>query len=424
MRDDVGAVTVCQHDHVGRPPRRGRCHLLQVRQRAYPHRTRAGPGREPPGEQNLPVRRDHDSGAARQGLAGADGQRLGGALIGTQPAGLAGSISPGHIPRIRPVSRRIRHRDRGGHHQAGCGRTRLQGAQRGVQLQPAEPQKRKRDHRLACHGPITAGGQRAGQYQGIIRIAAWRPRPSGRGGNAAGRWHVAFAVIPGPIPAPGTGEVAGIDRGVVVSAALSTGDLLHAPGLTARERTRLRRMQRRLARAERGSNRRGRLKHAMARLRARETDRRKDWAEKISTGIARRFDVIRVEDLQITNMTRSARGTRGDPGRNVAQKAGLNRGILRSGWGLLVRRLQDKAPDRVEKVKPHYTSQRCSACGQVDRDSRESQAVFRCTACGYACNADVNAAKNIAAGHAVTARGGDGVARPVNREPQLLLPSA
>ena len=46
--------------------------------------------------------------------------------------------------------------------------------------------------------------------------------------------------------------------------------------------------------------------------------------------------------------------------------------------------------------------------------------VFRCTACGYACNADVNAARNIAAGHAVTARGGDGVARPVNREPQLL----
>ena len=242
--------------------------------------------------------------------------------------------------------------------------------------------------------------------------------------DRAGRWHVAFAVIPDPVPAPGNGQVVGIDRGVAVAAALSTGELLHCPGLTARERTRLRRLQRTLARAQRGSKRRGRVRHAMARLRARETDRRKDWAEKASTGIVRRFDVIRVEDLQITNMTRSARGTRGDPGRNVAQKAGLNRGILRSGWGLLVRRLEDKAPGRVEKVKPHYTSQRCSACGQVDRDSRESQAVFRCTACGYACNADVNAAMNIAAGHAVTARGGDGVARPVNREPQLLLQSA
>jgi putative transposase len=242
--------------------------------------------------------------------------------------------------------------------------------------------------------------------------------------DRAGRWHVAFAVIPAPVPAPVNGQTVGIDRGVAVSAALSTGEMLHAPALTGRERTRLRRLQRTLARARRGSNRRGQVKHAIARLRARETDRRKDWAEKISTDLARRFDVIRVEDLQITNMTRSAKGTRENPGRNVRAKAGLNRGILGSGWGLLVRRLADKAPGRVEKIKPHFTSQRCSACGQVDRDSRESQAVFRCTACGFACNADVNAAINIAAGHAVTARGGDGVTRPANREPHLLLQSA
>ena len=239
--------------------------------------------------------------------------------------------------------------------------------------------------------------------------------------DRVGRWHVAFAMIPAPVPAPGNGQVVGIDRGVAVSAALSTGEMLHCLALIARERTRLRRLQRKLARARRGSNRRGRVKHAIARLRAREADRRKDWAEKVSTDIARRFDQIRVEDLKIGNMTRSAKGTRENPGRNVRQKAGLNRGILASGWGLLVRRLEEKAPGRVEKIKPHYTSQRCSACGEVDRGSRESQAVFRCTACGFAGNADVNAAINIAAGHAVTARGGDGVTRPVNREPQLLL---
>jgi putative transposase len=241
--------------------------------------------------------------------------------------------------------------------------------------------------------------------------------------DRAGRWHVAFAVIPAPVPAPGNGQVVGIDRGVAVAAALSTGQLLHAPALTTRERTRLRRLQRTLARAKRGSNRRGRVKQAIARLRARESDRRKDWAEKTSTGIARRFDLIRVEDLKITDMTRSAKGTRENPGKNVRQKAGLNRAILRSGWGLLVRRLEEKAPGRVETIKPALTSQRCSACGQVDRASRESQAVFRCTACGFAGHADVNAARNIAAGHAVTARGGDGVARPVNREPHLLLQS-
>ena len=238
--------------------------------------------------------------------------------------------------------------------------------------------------------------------------------------DRAGRWHVAFAVIPPPVPAPGNGQAVGIDRGVAVAAALSTGELLRVPGLTGRKRARMRRLERRLARAQRGSQRRGRVRLALARLKARETDRRRDWVEKASTDIARRFDLIRVEDLQIPNMTRSAKGTRENPGRNVRQKAGLNRGILRSGWGLLTRRLQDKAPGRVEKINPAFTSQRCSACGQVDPKSRESQAVFWCTACGYACHADVNAARNIAAGHAVTARGGCRSAGPVNREPQLL----
>jgi len=242
--------------------------------------------------------------------------------------------------------------------------------------------------------------------------------------DRAGRWHIAFAVIPEPIAAPGNGQTVGIDRGVVVSAALSTGELLTAPGLSARRNKRLRRLQRRLARAKRGSNRRAGVKLTVARLRAREADARKDWAEKASTDIARRFDMIRVEDLRIRSMTLSAKGTAGAPGQNVRQKAGLNREILRSGWGLLARRLEDKAPGRVEKIRPAFTSQRCSACGHVDAESRESQARFVCTACGFADHADVNAARNIAAGHAMTARGGDGVARPVNREPQLLLQSA
>jgi IS605 OrfB family transposase len=153
-------------------------------------------------------------------------------------------------------------------------------------------------------------------------------------------------------------------------------------------------------------------------------DRRNDWAEKASTDIARRFDQIKVEDLKIKNMTSSARGTQSHPGRNVAAKTGLNREILRSGWGRLVRRLADKAPGRVEKINPAYTSQTCSGCGHRASESRESQSRFRCRACGLTVHADVNAARNIAAGHAVTARGGDGVARPVNREPQLLLRSA
>jgi putative transposase len=242
--------------------------------------------------------------------------------------------------------------------------------------------------------------------------------------DRAGRWHVTFAAIPDPIPAPGNGEVVGIDRGVARSAALSTGEMLTAPRLSPNRQRRLLRLQRGLARAKRGSNRRGRVKLAIARLKAREADRRKDWAEKVSTDIARRFDVIRVEDLKIGYMTRSAKGTIAAPGRNVRQKAGLNRAILRSGWGLLVGRLEDKAPGRVEKIRATYTSQRCSACGHVAAESRKSQAIFACVACNFTLNADVNAAINIAAGHAVTARGGFRDAGPVNRELQLLLHQA
>jgi putative transposase len=248
--------------------------------------------------------------------------------------------------------------------------------------------------------------------------------------DRAGRWHIAFAAIPKPIPEPGTGEVVGIDRGVVASATLSTGQMLLVPRLSPKRQRRLRRLQRRLAPACRGLNRRARVKLAVARLRARETDARKDWAEKTSTDLARRFDLIRVEDLRIVGMTRSARGTVENPGRNVRAIAGLNREIMRSGWGLLVRRLEEKAPGRVEKINPAHTSQRCSACGHIAAESRKSQALFACVACNFACNADVNAARNIAAGHPthlpipLHLRGGDGVSRPVNREPQLLLQSA
>ena len=173
--------------------------------------------------------------------------------------------------------------------------------------------------------------------------------------DRAGRWHVAFAVVPEPIPVPGNGEIVGVDRGVAVSAALSTGKLLSCPGLSEGEQRRLRMLQRRLARAQRGSNRRARVKNAIAKLKAKTVDRRKDW---------------------------------------------------------------------VEKVKAAFTSQTCSVCGYCASDNRESQAVFRCVARGHQVNADVNAARNIAAGRAVNARGGDRVAGPANREPQLVPPSA
>lgn len=257
---------------------------------------------------------------------------------------------------------------------------------------------------------------------GWVRFRRSRPSPEAVSyritRDRAGRWHVGFAVVPLPIPAPDNGTVVGVDRGVKAAVALSTGELSSPDGLRFKEAERLRRLQQRLARCQRGSNRRTRVKRQIAVLKARETDRRKDWVEKTSTRLAREVDLIRVEDLNIRGMTRSARGTLEQPGQNVAQKTGLNRGILAAGWGQLVTRLQHKANGRVEKIPAAYTSQTCSVCGAVDAKARESQAVYACRSCRTTLHADVNAARNIAAGRAVTARGDLDTSRSTKREPQ------
>ena len=280
---------------------------------------------------------------------------------------------------------------------------------------------------------------------GWVRFRLSKPVPIGVHSyrinrDACGRWHVAFAVLPDPISAPGNDQVVGVDRGVAVSAALSTGELLKVPGLTEGESRRLELLRRKLGRAKRGSGRRGRVKTAIAKLMARAKSRRTDWIEQTSIRLARGFDVIGVEDLDIKAMTRAPK-PKPDPDRAGAfapnrarAKAAMNAGILSNAWGGLVARLEHKAPGRVIKVRAAYTSQTCNACGHVAPENRESQAVFACVACGHQANADLNAAINIAhlarqatgtaAGRAVAARGGPGLLEPTNREPQRTrLPS-
>ncbi len=234
--------------------------------------------------------------------------------------------------------------------------------------------------------------------------------------DSAGRWHVAFAQIPTPIPSPGTGEVVGVDRGVIHVATVSDGTFYDyaRPDLDAN----VKHAQRRLSKAKRGSNRRGRARLRVARTQARRANARKDFLEKATTDITRRFDVIRLENLNVRSMTRSAKGTLDEPGTRVAQKSGLNRSILDKGWSQFATRLEQKASGRVEYVPAAYTSQRCSECGVINSDSRKSQALYECVSCGFSGNADVNAAKNIAVGHTVTARRGiRKVSGPVKREP-------
>jgi putative transposase len=250
---------------------------------------------------------------------------------------------------------------------------------------------------------------------GPVRFRLSRPLPASFGMarvtlDRAGRWHVSFTAAQPTLEREPTGVAVGLDAGVVATLTTSDGAHLHAPGLRPGEIQRLRRSQRRLARQQPGSKRRAKTKAAIARLKATEADRRRDWIEQTTTTLVRRFDLIAIEDLHVARMVRSARGTVAAPGVNVAQKRGLNRAISAQGWSMIRRRLTDKAATCavvVVAVDPKHTSQRCAACGHTSPDNRENQAVFGCRSCGHHANADVNAAVNIlAAGLAVTARGG------------------
>ncbi len=237
-------------------------------------------------------------------------------------------------------------------------------------------------------------------------------------------WHVCLCCNE-PIRAVAVNDAApvGVDRGVAATAALSTGMLHCAPTLSTGQVERQRRLARKAGRQEtarrhrpndqrRRSRRHQRTLDALAKLKAREARLRKNFLHKLTTGIAKNHGVVVIEDLRVKNMTRSAKGTIRSPGRNVAQKRGLNRAILRQGWGEMEQMLAyklDRNGGTLVKVSPAYTSQMCGQCGVVDRRSRTSQAVFACAACGHMAHADINAARNIlAAGLAVTARGAFG----------------
>jgi transposase len=231
--------------------------------------------------------------------------------------------------------------------------------------------------------------------------------------DRAGRWHVSF---PAPQPAlarrAGGGPV-GIDRGVRTALVTSGGQHYRAPQIGGRQATRYLALQRRLCRQALGSRRREATRLAMAQITAAVTDRRRDWAEKISTRLVTEHDLIVVEKLNTPGMVRKPK-PKPDPEHpggflpnRARSKAGLNRAILGSCWGLFARRAGQKAAASgaaVIYVDPRFTSQQCHVCGHTAPGNRDSQAVFRCQQCGHSDHADVNAARNILArGLATTA---------------------
>lgn len=233
-----------------------------------------------------------------------------------------------------------------------------------------------------------------------------------------GGWSISFACEIEDRAPLGLVDSVGIDRGVAHTLALSDGMFMDQPiAQLAKLDKRMRAVQRVVARRKKGSRRREKAKARVAALSAQRARIRKDWNHKASTTIADKFGVVVIEALKTKNMTASARGSIEAPGKNVAQKAGINRAILNQGWFQFETFLAYKLEANggyLFKVSPAYTSQTCSTCGHIDKRSRESQASFVCTSCGYEAHADTNAALNILRRN--TAVGEGQTTGPMNRE--------
>lgn len=280
---------------------------------------------------------------------------------------------------------------------------------------------------------------------GRVRFRWTKDLPGVTKGGPAGRitgarlvkdaygWQIVFRtqIMVAPFTQAHPGPQVGIDRGITVALALSDETTReHGPWLSSGEREHLRRLEKRSARQRTAripgqpiSHRLRRTYDQMARLRATAKRRAVTWQHKTTTELADTFSVIVVEDLKITNMVRSAKGTIDQPGRHVAQKAGLNRAITGQAWGRTVTLLEYKTRDRgglMVKVPAPGTSQTCHQCGHRDAACRDGIR-FSCTnpACGWTGHADTNAAINIrnAAGTVVSGRGDLGATRSVKRQP-------
>jgi len=218
-----------------------------------------------------------------------------------------------------------------------------------------------------------------------------------------GKWYVSVCVEFDPKSLPKTGKSLGIDLGTVRLATSnknhvkkSFNNLKYVRDLNRRIKTK----QRELARKDKGSSNWLKAKATLQKLHLKLKNKRRDRLHKFSTMLVTNFDTIVVEALKTKNMTKSAKGTLKKPGKNVKQKSGLNRSILKEGWSIFLNMLEYKC-DWYDKefirVNPKFTSQICSECGFKSKKNRKSQSKFECNKCGFKINADHNAAKNILA---------------------------
>jgi len=204
--------------------------------------------------------------------------------------------------------------------------------------------------------------------------------------------------IPDPIPV--NNETVGIDRGVKLALADSDGRQVENPRFLVELQPRIKRAEREVSRKKKGSNNQKKARKKVARLKRLVARRREVFINTESLYYAKNYGTVVIEKLQVKNMTASAKGTIEEPGKNVRQKAGLNKAILDSGWGLFNRTVGYKLEERggtLKNVNPYRTSQTCPACSHISKDNRKTQSEFKCVKCDHTENADVTAAKEIGA---------------------------
>ena len=239
------------------------------------------------------------------------------------------------------------------------------------------------------HAPKAMGGamrfNRHRDIKGLVKFCRILRKPSG--------WYLQVICEDKPKRLPKTGKVIGLDFGLKNLIADSEGRLVENPRHLNFSLRKLAIAQRRCARRVKGSHRRSKACRLAARIHERIANQRLDYLHKAARHYVNNFDTICIEDLSVSRM---------------AREGWLARSIMDASWSMLRQLLEvkaEKAGRTIVAVPPHFTSQKCSKCGELVPKSL-SVRTHICPHCGYVDDRDVNAAKNILqAGMQPSARG-------------------
>lgn len=190
----------------------------------------------------------------------------------------------------------------------------------------------------------------------------------------------------------------GMDVGVVRLATLSDETIFEAIDVK-KDQKRLSAYQKKLSRKKKWSKNWKKAVTKVSRVHQKIRRKRENYLHQTSHIISKNHAMIYLEDLQIKNMTKSAKGSIETPGRNVKAKSGLNKAILTQGWYELRRQIEYKQLWRggyAIAVPAKNTSRTCPECYYVSAENRCTQSLFVCMQCRYENHADLVGAINVA----------------------------